>query len=56
MADTMEIDLSTLELAFEDGRNLGLRGLHGCVPEVSISPETLSAFFANDQGRVDSAV
>jgi hypothetical protein len=42
-ADTIDIDLATLERVLKHGLDLGSHALQGCVLEVSISPEILAA-------------
>jgi hypothetical protein len=41
VADTIEIDLATLEHVLKHGLDPGFHALQGCVAEISISPETL---------------
>lgn len=43
MADTIELDLATLEHVLEHGLDPGFHTLQGCVPEISISPAILAA-------------
>lgn len=56
MADTIEIDLATLEDVLERGLDPLFHTLDGCVAEISISPEILSAIRARYRGRVDCVV
>lgn len=56
MADTIEIDLATLERILHDGLDPTSHSLHSCVPEVSISPMTLAAILADDFGGIDGVV
>lgn len=55
MADTIEIDLATLEHVLKHGLDPGLHTLQGCVAEVGISPEVLAAL-TRKFGGVDSVV
>ena len=56
MADTIEIDLATLKRVLHDGLDSGFNTLHGCVPEITISPEILAAIRAGKFGTVDSVI
>ncbi|MEI8152745.1 MAG: hypothetical protein WCG92_14235 [Hyphomicrobiales bacterium] len=56
MADTINVDLSTLEHILEHGLDPVLHRLDGCVPEISISPEMQAAAFAIYRRRIDSIV
>jgi hypothetical protein len=56
MADKIEIDLATLKRILQDGLDPGFNTLHGCVLEISISPEILAAIRAREFGAVDSVV
>jgi len=55
VADTIEIDLATLERVLHDGLDPGFHTLQGCVPEISISPEILAAL-ARKLGGIDGVV
>jgi hypothetical protein len=55
VADTIEIDLATLERVLHDGLDPGFHTLQGCVPEIGISPEILAAL-TGKFGGVDSVV
>jgi hypothetical protein len=56
MADTIEVDLATLDRVFQDGLDAGLHTLNGCVPEISISPEMLAAIRAGKFGRIGNVI
>jgi hypothetical protein len=56
MADTIEINLATLKHVFDEGPHLGLRRIHGCVPEVFIGPVILAAILAGDFGGIDRII
>jgi hypothetical protein len=56
MADTVYIDLATLEHVFQKGLDAGLHALDGCVPEISVSAEVLAAIRAGKFGGIDRVV
>jgi hypothetical protein len=56
MADTIEVDLTTLKRILHDGLDLPLNSIQGCVSEVSISSEVLTAILAGDFGGIDRIV
>lgn len=56
MADTIEVDLSTLKGVLHNPNGLLSHGLNGCVAEFSISPEARAAILAIDLRGVDGIV
>jgi hypothetical protein len=55
VADTIEIDLATLERVLKHGLDPGFHTLQGCVAEIGVSPEVLTAF-ARKLGGIDGIV